>query len=130
MRVLKRYLITLAVEAVLVLGIVWLKDIFVQTELVTIYHILTDAFCAVGTVTTCAGLLVFSSNEGTFDMFAYGMSSFFDLFRVNSKKKYDTFYDYRASRAEKKLRCGFLMICGLAFLVIAFVMYLLYRQYA
>lgn len=129
MKVLKRYLITLAVEAVLVLGILWMKDFFVQTAPVTIYHILTDAFFAVGTVTTCAGLLVFSSNEGTFDVIAYGMSSFFDLFRVHSRKKYDTFYDYRESRANKKLPCGFLTICGLVFLAISIVMYLLYRQH-
>ena len=129
MKVLKRYLITLAAEAIIVLGILWFKDIFAQTALVSIYHILSDAFCVAGTVTVCAGLLVFSSNEGTFDMLSYGMSSFFDLFRVHSQKKYDTFYDYRESRADKRLPCVFLLICGVAFLVIALVMYLLYRQH-
>ena len=43
--------------------------------------------------------------------------------------KYDTFYDYRVSREEKKLPYGFLLICGLIFLAVAFVMYFLYRQY-
>jgi hypothetical protein len=73
---------------------------------------------------------VFSANGGTFDILTYGMSSFVDLFRTQSKKKYATFYDYRVSREEKKLPFGFLLICGLIFLVIAFVMYFLYRQHS
>lgn len=130
MRALKKYLITLAVESLLVLGIIWAKDIFAQTALSSIFHILTDAFFAIGTVGTCAGLLVFSSNEGTFDILVYGMSSFIDMFRTTSKKKYDTFYDYRESRADKKLQFGFVLVCGLIFLAISFVMYLLYRRYS
>lgn len=130
MRGFKKYLITLLVEALAVVLILWSKDIFAQTALKSIFHILSDAFFAIGTVTVCAGLLVFSANGGTFDILTYGMSSFVDLFRTQSKKKYATFYDYRVSREEKKLPFGFLLICGLIFLVIAFVMYFLYRQHS
>jgi len=110
--------------------ILWSKDIFAQTALKSIFHILSDAFFAAGTATICAGLLVFSANGGTFDMLVYGFGSFIDLFRVQSKKKYETFYDYRESRVDKKLPFGFLLICGLIFLAIAFVMYFLYRQHS
>lgn len=130
MRSFKKYLITLLVGVVAAGLILWSKDIFAQTELKVIFHILSDAFFAVSVVIICSGLLVLSSNGGTFDMIVYGMSSFFDLFRVQSKKKYETFYDYRESRAEKKLPFGFLLICGLFFLAIAFVMYFLYRRYS
>ena len=130
MRPFKKYLITLLVGFLAVGLILWSKDTFAQTALKSIFHILSDAFFAVGVVIICSGLLVLSANGGTFDMFVYGMSSFFDLFRVNSKKKYDTFYDYRVSREEKKLPFVFLLICGLFFLVIAFVMYFLYRQHS
>ena len=110
--------------------ILWAKDIFAQTEVVKIFHILCDAFFVVGVVITGVGLLVFSSNEGTFDMLVYGVSSFFDLFRKVSKKKYPTFYDYRVSRQGKKIRFGFMLLCGIFFLVIAFVMFFIYRKYS
>lgn len=129
MKTFRKYLITLVVGILAVAGILWAKDIFAQTEPKMIFHILSDAFFAVGTVILCSGLLVFSSNEGTFDMLVYGVSSFFDMFRTVSKKKYETFYDYRVSRYEKKLPFLFLVICGLFFLIIAFVMYYCYRQY-
>ena len=129
MRTLKKYAITLLIGLLAVAGILWAKDIFAQTDPKSIYHILSDAFFSVGTVILCAGLLIFSSNGGTFDMLVYGISSFLDMFRTVSRKKYDTFYDYRMSRAEKQLPYGFLVICGLTFIAVAFLMYWLYRQY-
>ena len=110
--------------------ILWTKDIFAQTEAVKIFHILCDAFFVIGVVMTGVGLLIFSTNEGTFDMIVYGVSSFFDLFRKVSTKKYPTFYDYRASREDKKIKFGFMLICGSFFLAVAFVMFFIYRQYS
>ena len=129
MRSLSKYLIVLLIGLLLVTLIVSSKDIFSQTEPVEIFHILCDGFFAVGVVITSAGLLVFSGNEGTFDMLVYGVSSFVDLFRRTSKKKYDTFYDYRASRSDKKIQFGFILISGLIFLAVSLVMYALYRAY-
>ena len=130
MRSTKKYLITLLVGFIGVFCILWAKEIFAQTEAVKIFHILCDAFFVVGVVITGAGLLVFSSNEGSFDMIVYGVSSFFDLFRKVSKKKYPTFYDYKVSREDKKIKFGFMLICGIFFLVIAFIMFFIYRQYS
>ena len=130
MRSIKKYLITLLVGFVGVFCILWAKDIFAQTEAVKIFHILCDAFFVVGVVITGVGLLVFSNNEGTFDMLVYGVSSFFDLFRKVSKKKYPTFYDYRVSRQGKKIGFGFMLLCGIFFLVIAFMMFFIYRKYS
>lgn len=124
-----KYWITLAVDIIAALLIMWSKDLFVQTDPKTIFHILCDAFFVVGFVTTSAGLLVFSSNEGTFDMLVYGVKSFADMFRKNSIRKYETFYDYRMSKADQKIKFGFLLICGGAFLVLSFVMYYFYYQY-
>ena len=119
MKTLRKYLITLTLGALAVLGLAWAKDIFSQTETAEICHILCDVIFAVGTVMTSAGLLIFTANEGTFDMLAYGMSSFLDLFRATSKKKYATFYDYKESRADKKIGFGFLLVCGLIFVAIS-----------
>lgn len=130
MRSIRKYLITLLVGFIGVFFIAYAKDVFVQTEAVKVFHILCDAFFVVGVVITSVGLLIFSSNEGTFDMLVYGVSSFFDLFRKVSAKKYATFYDYRESRADKKIRFGFMLVCGLGFLAVAFIMFFIYRQYS
>lgn len=122
MKTFQKYLITMIAGLAAAAGIAWAKDILAQTQLQQICHILCDAAFAVGTVLCCAGLLIFSGNEGTFDMLKYGVSSFLDLFRTESKKKYDTFYDYRESRTEKKIPFGFLLVCGLIFLAISLIL--------
>ena len=129
MRSLKKYLITAVVGLLAVGAILWSKDLFAQTAPVTIFHILCDAFFAVGVVIFAAGVLVFSSNEGTFDIFVYGVSSFVDMFRKQSQKKYKTFYDYRESREDLKLSFGFLMLTGAVFIAISLVMLYLYHMY-
>lgn len=121
MKKIRKYLITLIAGLAAVAAIAWAKDVLAQTEPAQVYHILCDCFFAVGTVLCCAGLLIFSSNEGTFDMMVYGISSFIDLFRAKSKKKYETFYDYRNSRADVKIPFGFLLICGLLFIAVSLV---------
>lgn len=130
MKSIKKYLITLSVGFLGVLLIVWFKDIFSKTAPVDIFHILCDAFFVVGVVMTGSGLLIFSSNEGTFDAIVFGVGSFFSMFRKNHIRKHQTLYDYRADKAEKKIRMGFLLLCGLFFLAVAVGFYLLYRQYA
>lgn len=129
MRSVKKYLITAVVGLLLVGAIVWSKDLFAQTAPVAVFHILCDAFFAVGVVIFAAGVLVFSSNEGTFDIFVYGVSSFVDIFRKKSQKKYNTFYDYRESREDLKLPFGFLMLTGAVFIAVSLVMLYFYHSY-
>ena len=125
-----KYFITLLCGFAASMLIFLVKDIFSQTEAVNVFHILCDGFFAVGVVITAAGLLIFSSNEGSFDAIVYGVGSFIDMFRRTSKRKYETLYDYRESRSEKKIKFGFLLICGLFFILLAMVMYLFYRKYS
>ena len=127
MKSFTKYAITLLVGFTMAFLIILSKDIFSQTEAVKVFHILCDGFFVVGVVVTSAGLLVFSSNEGTFDMLVYGVNAFLDLFRRQSTRKYETFYDYREARSDKKIRFGFLLLCGLFFIAVSMVMYLLYR---
>ena len=130
MKELKKYGITLLAGFAIVALILFGKDFFSQTDLEVIFHILSDAFFVSGVVITAVGLLVFSSNEGTFDMLVYGMDVFADFFRKKSRKKAPTYYDYKEMKAGKKIRFGFLVISGLFFLAIAFAMYLFYRRYS
>ncbi len=129
MKTLKRYLITLAIGFAIVLVFSFSMDLFSQTHPKVIFMILTNAFFIAGILITAAGLLVFSSNEGTFDMIVYGVDSFMDMFRRESRKKYNTFYDYREAHAQKKLKFGYLVVCGLGFIAVSLVMYLLYTKY-
>lgn len=130
MKAFRKYWITLLAGLLIVAAIAFSKDLFAQTSLQTIFHILTDAFFVAGVLITAAGLLILSSNEGTFDMLSYGMSSFVDMFRKTSQKKYKDFYDYRESRTGKKVKFGFLLICGTVYLAISFIMYFLYRRFS
>lgn len=130
MKAFWKYLITILVGFACVAGIIWSKGIAEQTQLVNILHILCDGFFIVGVVMSGAGLLIFTSNEGAFDMMVYGVKSFIDLFRKTKLNKYDTYYDYTVSRASKKVKFGFLLICGLCFLAVSVLLYYLYRQYS
>ena len=130
MKAWKKYLITLLVGFAAAGLIIWSKDIFAQTTLTGVFHILCDAFFVVAVVTLSSGLLIFSSNEGTFDMVMFGLKTFWGMFRKNDVRTNETFYDYRASREEKKTPFGFLLICGLIFLAISMVMYYLYYRFS
>ncbi len=129
MKSLKKYLITTVVGLLAVGAIIWSKDLFAQTAPVTVFHILCDAFFAVGVVIFAAGVLIFSSNEGTFDIFAYGIGAFADMFRRKPMKKYNTFYDYKESHAGIRIPFGFLLIVGAAFIAVSLVMLYCYHLY-
>ena len=122
MSTLKKYLITLGIESLAVFLLALWKDVFSQTEAYMVFHILCDTFFAVGVTVTGYGLLVYTSNEGVFDGLVFGVSSFINMFRRNPVKKYDSLYDYKESRADKKMSFGFLVLCGLLFLVIGLIM--------
>ncbi len=129
MKKLRKYIITLLIGFVIAFLIAYSKDIFLMNEPLKIYHILCDSFFAVGVVITGIGLFIYVTNEGVFDIIAYGVSSFVNLFRSNSKKKYDTFYDYRVLRAESKLKFGFILISGIILIIISLIFYWLYSRY-
>ena len=128
MKTLKRYLITLGVELFSVLFIILLKDIFHAADAKTVFHVLCDAFFAVGFVTSGIGLLVFTTNEGVFDGLVYGVSSFINMFKKDSTQKYKTFYDYKESRSKKVFDFGYIVISGLAFLLVGLIMFIIYTK--
>ncbi len=129
MKRLKKYLITTLIGLCAVALIAWSKELFIQTEAVKIFHILCDSFFAVGIVTLCVGLLIFTSNEGTFDIIAYGVSTFLGMFKKDYVRKYDTFYDYKADKADRNIKFGYLLICGAAFVAVSLVMLYFYKLY-
>ena len=129
MKTLKKYLITLGVGLLLVFLIISSKGIFDVTDAKSVFHILCDAFFAIGFTMAGIGLLVYTSNEGVFDGLVFGVTSFFNMFRKNYEKKYKDLYEYKESKASKKYSFGFLLICGMALLAVSVVMYLFYLKY-
>ena len=130
MKTIKKYLITLAVGFLMAVLVMYSKDIFNQTELSEILHILTDSFSIPAVLITGFGGLIFVSNEGVFDGLAYGVTSFIDMFRKEKKNQFRTFYDYKESKSERDMSFGYLLICGVLFIVIDAVMLMLYNQYS
>lgn len=124
---LKKYLITAGVGFAIAFLVAYSKDVFSQTDLSTIFHILTDSFCVSAVLITGMGALIFVSNEGAFDGIAYAVRSFVDIFRKEKKNKYHTYYDYKESKKERNTGFAFMLITGLFFMVIMGVMYWLYR---
>lgn len=129
-KILTKYLVAILIGLIVVGAVLLVRDVFSATETSDVFLHLTDAFFISGVLITSAGAIVFTSNHGAWDMLAYGVSSFMDLFRKREKKRYDSFYDYKESRADKKSGFGFLLISGAFFLIVSMIMLFFYHQYS
>lgn len=117
---LLKYGISTAVGIVMALIIMSVKGVFTETNTVDIMHILCDSFFVAGVILACAGLLVFVTNGGVFDMLAYGILLIgYGLMRDVKKRKYRTYYDYKESKKDRKRSMGFLLIVGIIFIAIS-----------
>ena len=124
----KKFWISLCICSVCTFLTAWLMGVFGQTDAESVFRILSDSFLVVGMVAICIALHLFASNEGTFDMIAYGLQTFWGVFRKDMSRKYDTFYDYRVARQEKKAPFLFLLACGGIFLLVSVAMYVAYSR--
>lgn len=117
---LLRYLISAAVGLALSCVIMLTQNIFGQTRGSEVFRIMSDSFFAVGVLLAGVGLLLFVSNNGMFDMLAYGITTFFVARKKNVKdRKYKDYYEYKQAKSEKKRSCAYLLLVGLAFIGIA-----------
>lgn len=115
-----RYLISAAVGLGLAFVIMLTQNIFGQEKASDVYRILSDSFFVSGVLLTGAGLLVFVSNNGIFDMLSYGITTFFVARKKDVKdRKYKDYYEYKQSKSERKRSFAYLLIVGLALLAIA-----------
>ena len=125
----KRFWISFLICSVCTFLTAWLRGVFSQTAPVYVFQILSDSFLIVGITATCIAVLLFVSNEGTFDMIVYGVQTFWSSFRRDMSRKYETFYDYRVARQERKVPFLFLLACGGIFLLMSVLMYVAYSRY-
>ncbi|MCM1193651.1 MAG: DUF3899 domain-containing protein [Butyrivibrio sp.] len=129
MKNIKKFWVSFIVCSICTFLIAWSRGIFVQTAPIHVFHILSDSFLVVGVLTSCIALLIFVSNEGTFDGIIYGLQTFLGFFKKDMSRRYDTLYDYRAAKQEKKVPFLFLLACGGFFLLAAALMYAAYCRY-
>lgn len=129
MKNVKKFWVSFIVCSICTFLLAWSRGIFAQTALIHVFHILSDSFLVVGILAACIALMLFVSNEGTFDIVVYGLRTFWSFFRKDMSRKYDTFYDYRSARQEKKVPFLFLLACGGFFLLMSALMYAAYRRY-
>ena len=124
------YIISGAVGIIIFIIIICTKAIWNAEGAKDVMRILSDAFFVPGVLLGGAGLLIFASNGGAFDMLAYAVIRFFDLFKRDVRnKKYKDFYEYREAKKEKKRHMGFMLIVGLVFIALAVIFLIIYYQY-
>lgn len=122
MKKLIKYLIVIGVGLAIFAFVVLTRNIFSQTEIRKIYIILSDGFFIPGVLITCFGLLVFTSNQGSFDMIVYGLQMFINKFRRNiNARKHKSFYEYREAKREDKKSFGYICLVGLCFIALSAV---------
>ena len=125
-----KYVLTLLAGLAMAAWVAWSKDIFAQTVLKDIFHILTDAFFVPAVLLLGIGGLIFTTNEGAFDAITFGLKAFWGMFSKKLKRNRQSYYDYTMARHEKKLPFGFLLISGLVFLALSLLMLYLHYQFS
>ena len=118
---MKKYIISYLVGIVLSFVVFISCDGFKQTDTKELLRVLNDSTFITAVLFTGFGLLIFASNEGTFDMIVYGMQSFLMLFRSKANRRYESFADYRAQKAQEKMKTGFILVTGLSFLILSII---------
>ena len=118
------YVITTAVLVVLTLLVAWAEGAYTSTEIWLALWLWGDSFAIPGAVCLAVGILVWASNGGAFDIFAYGGRSFVRMFKkkYTRDKKYPTYYDYREARKNVKRNFLYMVIVGGAFLTVGIVL--------
>ena len=94
-------------------------------------HALCDGFFVSGALLLCYAGLIFSSQQGTFDIFAYGISHLFKVrwpgfSTLSEEHEKETFADYRQRMdVKRKYPFGTLIAAGF-FAVIAVILLVVY----
>lgn len=124
-----RYAIAVSIGLIIAFIIALSRRVFSEADPAAVMGILSDAFFVSGVLLTCVGLILVVTSGGVFDMLAYSMIMLVSLFRRNTERKYKDFYEYRTSKKDRKFSVAYLLIVGIAFVVIAFVFLLLYNKF-
>ena len=124
-----RYAIAAVFGAALALIIVSAKGIFAEDRTQEVMRLLSDAFFVSGIILTAAGLILFASNGGLFDMLGFAMILLFGVFKRDvSDRKYKDFYEYREAKKGTKRSVVYLLLVGICYVAIAALFLVLYYK--
>ncbi|MBR3750404.1 MAG: DUF3899 domain-containing protein [Clostridia bacterium] len=125
---LKDYIIVSCLGLAVALGIMALKGIFTLTEAKAVLHTVCDGFFIAGVILAGMAGLSYCGNEGTFDMLFFGVKQVVRTFsQKDLSKGRQTFYDYRKQRMENPKPVLYILLIGLAFILIAGIILLIYN---
>ena len=125
-------IVALIIEISMVLSICGLSGLFTeQLEPQDIVRYVCDGFFAAGMLNVCIGGLLWVSKQGTFDGLGYTVSRWKDSIMKNRRDwhKEQDYYDYQQKQAEKKKQKSVneMFVVGGASLVIAIVLFIVYK---
>lgn len=125
-----KYFITIFIGVAISMMIMLAKNVFVVKDTKEVLQILVDSFFVSGILIFGFGLLVVSSNGGTFDMVVFGVQKAIGAFKKDlSKEKYKTFYDYRKAKLENQHSYLYLIIIGGVFILISLIILVFYYKF-
>ena len=124
---LKKYGITVGLSLLLAYFYAALRIDWANTEPVSLYRTLCDAFTVPGLLLVMSGLLMTFSNAGAMDGLGYVVVNGLKMLIPGGGMKTETFKDYLERRRNNRVRgYGFLYVTGFGCLAIAAVFMILF----
>jgi hypothetical protein len=126
--IIKKYLISFIVMGLITVGVLLLREHFTTDISDEIKFLnLADAFSIPAVVMIMAGLLVWVTSQGGFDMISYGLLRAKDSLIPGSKHSGEQFYDYKMRQDKKRPKgYSFMFISGGIYLIPAIIFNILY----
>ena len=89
----------------------------------TVLQIFCDGFTVAGVLLLCYAGLVWSRNEGTFDMLSFGISRItrFRYGKFTDEERKETFYDYRKRKSAIRQKPVAALKAGAVYMLLALV---------
>ena len=116
-----KWLISSGIGIAIVLYVIAARGVF-SGNLITadVVKYISDGFFISGVLLAGAGLLVFCSRNGTFDMITYGVKiAVRTIFKTGDN---ESFYDYKQRLGQTVTPCAFLIVPGCVMLLISAVL--------
>ncbi len=129
-KTLLKYLIAMAVGAVIVLMMLWGQGYFTETNWRQQCRLLCDAFTFSGLIIMLLCALVWVSNRGMFLGIGYAFGRLFHTLLPFLPKSKETYAEYRERKLERGgvHGYGFLFLTGLLYFAVAIVFLIIYYQ--
>jgi hypothetical protein len=124
---IKKYAGAFAVMGIITLVVLSLREFGATASIQEKYLDLADAFTIPGVMMIMAGLLVWVTSQGGFDMISYGLLRAKDSLIPGSKHSGEQFYDYKMRQDKKRPKgYSFMFISGGIYLIPAIIFNILY----